>query len=138
MVELDKLKHLTQEIANEIHEKQHGKAFEFIKLLFDNIKSFVAVVDGNCKIIYVNPAVIKFANENSIVDIKLGDNCKMLFSKTKFECDNCVVKSCINQRRVLSEEVTSKYTGIKYRLTCIPLAYDGIAGVIEIVERIYG
>jgi hypothetical protein len=135
MVNLDGLKQITQELAEEIHQEQHGKAFEFVKLLFDHIESFVVLIDNNCNFIYINPAVIKYSKEKLNMDIKQGDGCQ-IWSKGYFNCENCIVKTCINQRRVLSESLTSPHTNIKYWRTCIPLAYDGVSGVIEIVEKV--
>jgi transcriptional regulator with PAS, ATPase and Fis domain len=137
MVDLNGLKKITQELAEEIHNEQHGKAFEFIRLLFDHIESFVAVIDDKCNFVYINPAVVKFSKDTLKMDVKIGDNCQV-WAKGYFNCDDCIVKSCINQRRVLSESMTSPHTNIKYWRTCIPLAYDGVAGVIEIVEKVNG
>ncbi len=41
----------------------------------------------------------------------------------------------MNQGKVLNEIFESKKTGKKYWRTCIPLAYNGMAGVIEIWEK---
>lgn len=134
IVDLDNLQRLTHELAEEIHKKENGYMFEFIKLLFNNIESFVSVLDDKCNILYINPSAIEFAKEHINLDVKIGDNC-LLWSHNIENCKNCIVKNCMYQKKVLNEIMISPNTGIKYWRTCIPLVYNGVSGVIEIVER---
>ena len=134
MVDLEPLQQLTQELAQEVHNKENGKTFNFIKLLFNNIESFVAVIDEKCNILYINPSAIIFAKTHLNMDVKEGDNCLLWMQTDKF-CDKCVIKTCISQKKVLNEIMISPRTNIKYWRTCIPLVYDGVSGIIEIVEK---
>jgi hypothetical protein len=135
MVDLNNLKLLTQELAEEIHRKESGQAFKYMGLLFDNIESYVAIIDKDCKILYLNPSAIRNYKDRVGKDIKIGDNCITLLQDNKDFCKNCLTKTCINNRNVLNEIIISPNTGIKYWRTCIPLAYDGVSGVIEILEK---
>lgn len=131
---VNNLKRLTQELAEEIHRDEEGRAFKFIKTLFNNIESFVAVVDDECNIIYINPSAVKFAKDNLKLDITKGDNC-LLWIKDKMFCENCIVKNCMNQKKILNEIMISPNTKLRYWRTCIPLVYNGVSGVIEIAEK---
>ena len=131
---VNNLKRLTQELAEEIHHKENGNMFKFMKLLFNNIESFVTIVDEDCNMLYLNPSAIKFSKEMVNLDMKEGDNCLEWIGDKKF-CEDCIVKPCMNQKKILNQVMTSPITHKKYWRTCIPLVYDGVSGVIEIVEK---
>jgi len=138
MVNLELLKQLTQELAEEIKLGKNGNTFNSICSIFDNLESYVAIVNSDCKLIYLNPSAIRNYKIRTNMDIKIGDNCLKLLQDNKEFCLDCLSQRCKNQRKVLSEIMTSPNTGIKYWRTCIPLIYNGTSGVIEILERHHG
>ena len=138
MADLNNLQRLTQELAEEIHYEEYGHVFKLMSLIFDNVESYVVIIDTNCKLLYINPAAIKACKDLVNIDINTGDNCIKMMQSNPELCKDCLAKSCINQKKVLNEVTISPNTNIKYWRTCIPLAYDGISGVIEILEKLNG
>jgi hypothetical protein len=132
---VNNLKRLTQELAEEVHHEEYGDAFKYIHLLFDKVESYIVILDNDCKILYLNPSVIKNCKEKLGISVGVGDNCLKLLKDGKELCKDCVVKTCVNQRKVLNQIIISPNTGIKYWKTCIPLVYNGVSGVIEILEE---
>lgn len=133
---VNNLRRLTQELAEEIRYEEYGQAFKFMRLIFDNIESYITIMDSNCKILYINPSAIKSAKDLLNVDLHVGSNCKDIINIINpIHCKDCLARACINKRKVLNEIFGSIKTGKKYWRTCIPLAYNGISGVIEIWEK---
>ena len=136
MANLDGLKRLTKELAEEIHYEEKGRVFKLMRLIFDNIESYVTIMNSDCGILYINPSAYSSFKENFNIDIHEGTNCKEIINLFSQDyCKNCIAKMCMSQKKVLNEIFESKKTGKKYWRTCIPLAYNGVSGVIEIWEE---
>ena len=135
---INNLKRITQELAGEIHDKEYGDMFRFMRLLFDRVESYVSIVDKNCNLIYINPSAIRNYKERTGGDIEIGDKCIKLLQNNPEFCKECLAKDCINQKIILNKVFISPNTGLKYWRTCIPLIYDGVSGVIEILEKYNG
>jgi len=137
MIDLEPLSKLTRELAEEIHKKESGLAFKSICIVFDNLKSIISIIDSDCKFIYLNKAAIDYTHDLLKIDISIGDHCLKLLGNDSKLCESCSSKKCVNERRIISEVFKSPNTHIKYWKTAIPLIYDGISGVIIILENNY-
>ena len=135
MTNLDNLKRLTKELAEEVEYQEHGIAFKFIKLILDSIKSPAFIITREYDTVYLNPTAIKMAKKYGI-STELGVKCyNVLFHKDE-PCKECPVTRALKTRRVENTEWKSPLTGKKYMVTDIPLLFNGVAGVIEILNPI--
>jgi hypothetical protein len=139
MANLDGLKQLTMELAEEIHYDEHGSVFKLVCMIFDSITSYVTIMDTECKLIYINPSAVKACKDILHINVQPGDNCrKIIGTIDPSYCKKCMAKICMNQKKVFNEIFTSRKTTKKYWRTCIPLAYNGVSGTIEILEKYNG
>ena len=108
-----------------------------MKLLFDNVESYIAIIDKDCNLLYLNPSAIKNYKDRTGFTIQIGDKCIKLLQNNPEFCKDCSARKSITNKKVFNEIILSPNTGIKYWRTCIPLVYDGVSGVIEILEPHY-
>ena len=132
MVNLDGLKRLTQELANEIKCEETGPALEFCKLILSSIKSPSVIINKDFKVVYLNDVAIKLGLKYGI-DTTLGTKCYKARYNLDKPCKDCpLVKET---REIQNIKWKSPHSGITYMITTIPLLYNGVSGVIKIFNK---
>jgi len=63
---INNLKRLTKELAEEIKYDEIGPLFKFCKLICDNLKTMVLIIDLKSVIKYMNPSCEKYLKEYNI------------------------------------------------------------------------
>ena len=135
MANLDGLKRLTKELAEEIEYHEEGPSFKFIKLILDSVKSPVVIISNDFKTIYLNPLAIAMGEKYGI-DTSLYVHCYEAVMGINSPCKGCPAKRALKSKQIENTEWISPVSGIKYMVTDIPLIYDGVSGVIEILNPI--
>ncbi|RLC25565.1 MAG: hypothetical protein DRH56_05570 [Deltaproteobacteria bacterium] len=148
MVNLNKLKKLTrdldsitQDFAREmeyealfLESKGKTPIFNFMKQIFDNVKSCVFIVSKDCKILYANPMSIKLANKFG-GEAKIGNFCIRFWSgKTRCKMKNCPLKRAMNSKRMLIDKIN--YRGDNFEVVSIPLYDNGTTSVLVIANKL--
>ena len=131
MVDLSGLKRLTKELAEEVEYDEKGPALRFIELILDNIHSMAGILDKDCNVVFINKSAIDYCKMNNI-DFTDKGICPMKLSKEY--CKNCPVKDTIKSRTVESVKYISPVTGRCISYTCIPLIFNGVSGVIALIN----
>ena len=123
------LKSLTEELATEIYNRDEGNAFNFCKLIFDNLRTYVAIINLDNTVQYINPS-LHFLLSSLKMDVKVGDE---WFSKAwnlKTPPKNHPAKEAFETRKVVSDVIVSPISNTKYEVIAIPLIFNGISGSI--------
>ena len=132
-------KEVTTELAKEVESISKNKVIstpvlDIISLIFDNIKSQVAIVDNNYRLIYFNKSAKDFVKKNFSMDLVLGNRCYSNIFGINTPCVDCKVLEAMKTKRMQIN--IWEGAGKKFYQTCIPLRINGISGVIEILEEI--
>jgi hypothetical protein len=137
MVDLDKLREITEELANEIHDEERGKIWDLVTLIFDNVDSPVCIFDNECNILYLNPrTIIGLGRVGQDGNEWIGKNAKDTDGCNNLDCDTCKIKKVLCSRKVETVTYCSPYSDEKFNMVCIPLIYNGTSGVITILGDI--
>jgi len=132
---LNELKNLTKELAIGIQKKK-SNIFDKIKFIFDGLHSPIAIIDNEYRMIYLNDEIKKLAKEETGVNIKEGEVCyKVLYGRNNV-CDDCLVRKALETKKVIISKRCLQNTKEELIITCIPLIYNGISGVIKIFEKV--
>lgn len=133
MVNLDGLKRLTQELAEEVKYDEKGPLFKLVTLILNNIKSFAAILDDEKRLIWANKMSVKRANKFGIDLVNsYGKKCEK-FEICSGKCKKCPIAKVIKQRKILTNDFKAKLSGKSFTMICIPLLYNGVSGVIVLM-----
>jgi len=138
MTDLSNLKRLTKELAEEIEKDEHGKVWDLVTFILDNIESPATVVSRDHKLLYINKetekrfAEIGYKNLHMNKSLKDSPFCKSILGS----CKICPIQETLETRKVHTNTFNSHLTGKVYRMVCIPLVFDGISGVLAILSDI--
>jgi len=137
MVELNSLKRLTMELAEEIEYDEHGKVWKFITLILDSVNSPAAIIGADHTLLYINKETIK---RHAIQGFDIEDELGKTVRKTRFcrplemDCSKCPIMKSMETKEVYTIDYKSDITGILYKMICIPLVFDGVSGVLAILS----
>jgi len=126
------LKKLTFRLATEIKFQELGPEFLMLKLILDNIRDPVFIISLNLEILFANSAAKKLIKKSLKVSNIVGKTCYTLFNRNDV-CDSSPVVESIKAKKVITKEITNP-DGNKWVSTCIPLVYNGVSAVIEILK----
>ena len=131
MVDLSKLKEITEEIAREIKDEENGKILSFLKLILDNIDTLSLITDKDSKILYFNKAESDYFKRFGIT-LHVGNFLYKDILGMDTSPDWCPIKKCIREKDVVTVEVDGKgpRKGHKFYITAIPLIFNGVSGAI--------
>ena len=131
MVDLSKLKEITEEIAREIKSKENGEIFKLLTLIFDNIDTLAIMVDEKSRILYVNKAEQDYLKQFNIRLSKGHFLYKDLLGVDQSP-DWCPIKKALETRQIviIEKDGEGPRVGHKFTITAIPLLYDGVAGAV--------
>ena len=128
----DDLKKLTFRLATEIKFQELGPEFLMLKLILDNVRDPVLIISSKFEILFANSAAKRLIKENLKATNIIGKVCYTLFKRDDI-CDLCPVIESIKARKVITKEIPY-LNGDKWLSTCIPLIYNGVSAVIEILK----
>ena len=134
MVELNDLKRLTKELAEEIEYSEDGPALDWIKLVLSSIKSPVAIITREYKVIYLNPEAKRIGKKYNISTEYDIECYKARYNNDK-PCKNCPMLESIKTKQIVNTVWKSPHSNIEYVVTNIPLVFNGVAGSIEIFNK---
>lgn len=128
MTNLDKLKDVTKELAEQLQYGQPGPLFSLVAMIMDNIRSPIAIIDKNYKVLYMNPVLKDELGRGDEIDHL---TCYQLYFNEGVPCVSCPVRKTLETRKV---EVINyvDVRGDEITTTCIPLIYNGVSAVIKI------
>jgi len=143
MVDLAGLHKITSELAEEVEQlskmEHEGEDFlpvlDMLKLIFDSLKSSVAIVDRDHNLLYFNPAAERITLKRRGSTLVLRAKCYICIFNIDKPCKDCTVSKAISTKKVQTNLWHSDKSGKDYYQTCIPLRVDGVTGVIEILEE---
>ena len=128
------LKEITYRIANEIRYKELGPAFKFLQLILNNVRDPAFVISSkSMKILYANKAAKKIVKEKLGKTNIVGKPCYHIFNRDKM-CEDCLVFESIKEKKVMTRIIQTPNHN-PYVCTCIPLIYNGVSAVIEILDE---
>jgi len=135
---LNKLNRLTKELAEEIKYEETGPALKFCKLILGSIKSPAFIIDKDYNLIYGNPEAERLGKKyNVFTKSGIGKKCyEVQYPGQGGPCKDCPAIKAIKTKKVENTEWKSKNSKITYMVTDIPLVYNGVSGVIEILNPI--
>ena len=133
MIELDKLKKLTKELAHDV-DVGHGNTLDLLKTVFQEVKTPISIVSKSLELVYLNPAARELTNGSK--NARVGKKCFNEIYGTNKACVCCPVKKVMRSRKV--EQIKFKIPGTNQKLlvTCMPLLMNGSSGAIEILNTI--
>jgi len=133
MVDLNKLKELTYELAEEIQGNLHaGPLFGLLMSYFDTVNTYVSIIRNDKTVLYLNKAARERIEELGLdpddyideVCVGLRDQCGLV--------NNCPLEECIETKKiVVRHNIKSPITDIRYTVVCMPLVYNGVSAVVE-------
>ena len=132
---ISNLKNLTRELAEEIEYEKYSHVLDFIKLILDAIKSPAMIITKDYKVIFINKEALKLSKKYKVT-IDYSKTCYEMQYGTDKPCKDCPAKKAIKSRQVENSEWTSHLSGMDYMVTDIPLLFNGVAGVIEVLNPI--
>ena len=135
---LNKLKRLTKELAEEVHYAEEGPIFKLVTLLLDNVTTFAVIVDNDKNLIWANKASINNASTAGInIESYYGQDCSKIHL-CNGECDKCPVTKAVTSKKVHTTFFECVVSHDIYDMICIPLIYDGVSGVIVMMGEKHG
>jgi len=133
--DIEEIKSITARIAKELGEPPAAShLLTFLKLIFDNLKSYVLIIGADNTILYMNPAVAEGMTRYGL-KCNVGDKCYKTFYLKDSPCDHCFAKEAIETRHVVFNSLESPFDHKQYLSICIPLIVNGVSGVIELVRE---
>lgn len=132
---INKLKKLTEQLAKEIEYEDNGNVLNLLKLILDSVKSPAFVITKNFDVVFLNKEAGRLGAKYNI-DIDMSKKCYEMQYGLDEPCKNCPVSKALKSKKIENIEWTSSHSGRTYMITDIPLLYNGIAGVIEILNPI--
>ena len=132
MADLTKLKELTKELAEEIHDERNGLVLSLVKMLLDNIDTYAMIIDSSHTVLYTNPSLKRYMKCHNL-DLPPNVRWFEIWKSDKPVDDNPHCKALLN-KKVIIQEVISPITKIHYDVTVIPLIYDGVSGTICFIK----
>jgi len=135
---INKLKILTKELAKEIEHEDSTHVLDFIKLILDSVKSPAFIIDINYNLLYANLEAERLGKKYGVyTEAGIGKKCyEIQYPGQNKPCNNCPAKKAIKSKKVENTEWVSGNSNAKYMVTDIPLLYNGVAGVIEVLNPI--
>ena len=130
---MNNLRRLTQELAEEIKYDEVGPMFKFCKLIFDNLKTKVVIIDTKGIIKYMNKTLLDYASKFNL-DLKVGNNWYIPCGFDK-EPEIYPAKEAIENRQVIHAIFKSKKTGNTLDIIAIPLIFNGVSGAICLLNQ---
>lgn len=130
---ISSLEELTSKLGTEISEGIHGPTFKFTQMVLDNLNTPCAIIDEGYHLIYANDSFVREFSYYLPTPLVFGDVCYETFHGRKSICEECHVEKSLESRHVLISSRQFPPSDKKYYVICIPLIYDGVAGVIEII-----
>lgn len=133
MIDLRKLRRLTHELVDEINEGG-GPVLDLIVLILDSVDQIAVIMDKEANLIYANSYAHNFINDLGI-ELEYEKN----WYKQLYNLDEsptwCPVKKTLENKTVSKVHIHSPLTDIDWEVICIPLAYNGISGVISFASE---
>lgn len=131
MLELDNLRKLTEELANEVHKEEHGKVWMMLTMILDNLPLIATILDANEKPIYQNEYMKaqfkKYHGKEITTEFAVSE-------QIKGNAQNpTIFKDTLRTREIQEGEFFSDKSQINYKVVSIPLIYNGIAGAIMLM-----
>ena len=133
MVNLSKLKKITNELSHNIEEGE-GPLLDFIILILDNLNQPAVILDNKLNLIYGNNYMHTFL-ANLDLQINPGDNWYKVIYDMNTIPKWCPATDALKQGKLTTKEFISPLTKLKWRTTCIPIANNGTSAVIGISEE---
>ena len=131
MIELGKLKKITQELAKEIEAPEDDGILDLLRMIFDQIHTGISVISKDHRLVYLNPVL----RETIGRDIDMGKKCFEAIEGRNSPCPHCPVEKVLSSRKVEILEYTPPSSKRCYVVTCIPLLANGATGVIQIMRE---
>jgi len=133
LVDLESLRELTQELAEEVKEHDKGPFWNLITLILDRIDSYVAILSNSKELLWVNKSLICHCNDLNIdIESLIGQDCRKLGFCEEL-CDKCPVYLAKKRKQVVMKPYTCNLSKDTKKLICIPLVYNGVSGIIVIL-----
>jgi len=136
---IKKIDILTRDLVAEVKHDYNKKLWDVITEIFDNLDSYVGVIDYNTKeLIYMNPAAIQHdIDVGTNARGQIGKDCKEACKQMNlpFDCENCPMKEVFKTNKISSSTFISSFTGIEYNFICIPIRFNGTQSVIAIMSE---
>jgi len=147
MVNLSKLKKITndlngfaQDFAKEMEyeafylkTRKKTPIFNFLKNIFENVKSSVTIVSKDCKILYANPIAKTYAKKFG-GSSKIGDYCIKFWSGKNDKCTiKCPMKKAMKSKKMFISKF--KWAKQNYEIVSIPLSSNGVTSVLVIANK---
>lgn len=131
---INNLKRLTKELAEEIKNEEYGRMFDFCKLIFSNLNTYVIIIGLDEKIKYMNPSLSKYLKSVDS-DLKVGDIWYKNWDSKSIPKDH---PSCeaLKTRTVVHKKLEYPKLKSTYDVIAIPLIYNGISGTICLFNKV--
>lgn len=131
MIDLKRLKELTNKITNEI-KNSNGFCYDFIKFLLNNVKTFAFIVDHKYQIIFINSSLKEYLmNLNISLDSKYP-YWKVFFNANK-QPDNDPIKRAYIEQKIIKDKIVFPKTNKHFEVTAIPLFNNGVSSILVLV-----
>ena len=128
MLELDHLKRLTEELANEVHYEEHGKVWKMITMILEKLPLLALILDKDEKPIYHNDYT---KNQYRKYHNKDLDKSVPMSEQIKFRTENPeIFPKTLATREIQETLFFSEASQINYKVISIPLIYNGVSGAI--------
>lgn len=136
MVNLEPLKKVTQELALEVRALGHdSEMLEFMSLILENVQSAALILDDEDTVVYMNTLAAQTIS-NLGTEVSVGEKWYKAWGLDAPPLEDYPARKAIETRKVVCEEYTSPFSGTKFKVTSIPLIYDGVSGTITICDVI--
>lgn len=135
MVDLNPLRRLTEELAEEVAYEEVGPRLRLLELLLDNISSLAVIVHANHRILFINEALKKYLKTLN-VEVNIGDKWYKAFWNLDEPPKESLLTNSLRKREVVTGVISSPISNRKYQVSCIPLVYNGVSGYIFLLNEL--
>jgi hypothetical protein len=131
---------LTRELAYNIIDHESFSVLNFTKFILNEVETPAMITDLKDNIVYVNPPLRELLEYKGVnVDQEDVPWWTVFWGDENPPSKDWLTKECMDGRKVLHKDLKSKlYKNKRYFITCVPLIYNGVSGVLSFLRVIDG